>query len=148
MINSRNVDLTENSDFGKALNFNNIRIFDKDYFDSFKEYVKGGTKKNITSDEYDAYDTYIRIFGIHYHFTQFDYVFDKEWKFEKEIDEHCYRCGKPLRIPWRKNRGLCDECNADLLEKTPRISEPIDILSKCPWSKYTMQDSREMFSLR
>lgn len=145
MIKSLNVDLTEHSDFGETLKH---ILFYKEYLETFKEYVKNGAKSFLTNDEYDAINTYIKIFGIPYHFNQFDYVFDKKDKFEYEIEGHCYRCGKPLRIPWKMYRGLCYECNGDIDEKVPRASEPIDVLARCPWSKYVMRDSREILSLR
>lgn len=148
MIKARNVDLTEHSDFGELLNFNNIHIFCKEDFAAFKEHFKKGANSFMTNDEYDTIKTCIEIFGNPYHFNEFDYVFDKESQFKKEIYEHCYRCGKPLRLPWSEHRGLCDECNSDLDEKKTYVSEPIDILSRCPWSKYAMRDAREILSLR
>lgn len=148
MIKSRNVDLTEHSDFGKSLNFNNIDIFYKEDFSTIKEHLKKNGNPFITSDEYDAIKTYINFFGNPYHFNEFDYVFDKEMKFEKEIYEHCYRCGKTLRLPWRKQRGLCDKCNSDLDKEKKNAPEPIDLLSRCPWNKYCIRDQREILSLR
>ena len=39
---------------------------------------------------------------------------DDAWT--EEMRTHCQRCGKELRVPWKRNNGVCEECNS-ILEK-------------------------------
>lgn len=130
MITSRNIDLTENNDFGYEItflsdNFELIRIDD-------------GTPTSHANI----------IFGKRYHKNEYNCVFDVDRNYEKDIEQHCQCCGKPLRIPWIEYRGLCEKCDEYFYTKESRVSEPIDILAKCPWHKYAMSDSREVLSLK
>lgn len=130
MIISRNVDLTEYNDFGYEVSF---------LSDGF-ELIRIG--------EYDTPFSNNHIFGKRYHRNEYNRIFDVDRKFERDVAQHCYCCGKPLRIPWIKYGGLCEKCDGYLDTKVTRVSEPIDVLARCPWHKYEMSDSREVLSLK
>lgn len=137
---SRNIDLTEKGDFGSV------------YWDSFDDLVLSNQDIEIyrlnddspmSNETYHRIQRYYSLFGYRYHYNEFNKVFDKDGKFEKKVEEHCYCCGKPLRIPWKKSRGLCKECN-----KEYDVGDNRYIYGKMPWGKYVMNDSREILSLR
>lgn len=55
--------------------------------------------------------------------TPLDYDYDSENEkfdifpnlrkryFYEEDKEHCIRCGKVIRLPWKNYHGLCEECD-------------------------------------
>lgn len=136
---SRNIDLTEKGDFGSSQfdGFDSLILSNQEI-----EIYRMNDDKPMTNETYHRIRKYISLFGKRYHDNEFNIVFNKDGKFEKEIDEHCFCCGKPLRIPWDKNRGLCKECNKDY-DKDYRY-----IYGKMPWGDYVMNDSRDILSLR
>lgn len=148
MIKSTNIDLTENRDFGERFSFDtplNIQLSAREL-----NYVNGlYTNDRMSYEEYKLIKKYETIFGKIKHHDASDKVFDKDRRFNEEIEEHCYRCGKHLRIPWLKRQGLCKECNEDMDEKEQLVSNVVDVLQRCPWHKYKeLTDSREILQLR
>lgn len=143
---SRNIDLTEKGDFGSVHwgdSFDDLVLSNQDI-----EIYRLNDDSPMTNETYHRIQKYYSLFGYRYHYNEFNKVFDKDGKFEKEVEEHCYCCGKPLRIPWKKRRGLCEKCNKEYDDKEANNIVPFDILPRCPWSGYTMLDSREILSLR
>ena len=93
---STNIDLTENRDFSRA---------------NFQWLMQNGP--TISTDKYHSLSAKEKLFGIARH-ESID-VFrksDDEWA--EEMRTHCQRCGKELRIPWKRNRDVCEECNSIL----------------------------------
>ena len=101
---STNIDLTENRDFSRA-HFQwlvqNVQLIEN-----------GPT---MSTDMYHSLSAKEKLFGIARH-ESID-IFrksDEEWG--EEMRTHCQRCGNELRIPWKRNNGVCEECNS-ILEK-------------------------------
>ena len=93
---STNIDLTENRDFSRV------------HFQWLMQ-----NDPTISTDKYHSLSAKEKLFGIARH-ESID-VFrksDDEWA--EEMRTHCQRCGKELRIPWKRNRDVCEECNSIL----------------------------------
>ena len=95
---STNIDLTENRDFSRV-NFQwlmqNVPI--------------------ISTDRYHSLSAKEKLFGIARH-ESIDVFRKSDDAWAEEMRTHCQRCGKELRIPWKRNNGVCEECNS-ILEK-------------------------------
>ena len=101
---STNIDLTENSDFSRV-NFQWL-------MQNVRPIENGPT---MSTDMYRSLSAKEKLFGIARH-ESID-IFrksDEEW--DEEMRTYCQRCGKELRIPWKRNNGVCEECNS-ILEK-------------------------------
>lgn len=126
-----NIDLTEKADFGDVslilpadLNLDDI-----------------DTRNEMSTDEYDLLVWWEGIFGKKRHVNQ---KWDIFTRINLDVAEDpnalcCIRCGKVIRIPWKKyghrypweNYGLCFECNEKIETET---------WGKIPWS-HTMNNS-------
>ena len=101
---STNIDLTENRDFSRVhlqWLMQNVRLRENGHI--------------MSTDMYNSLSAKEKLFGIARH-ESID-IFrksDEEWG--EEMRTHCQRCGKELRIPWKRNNGVCEECNS-ILEK-------------------------------
>lgn len=95
---SDKIDLTENRDFrGKptiVIDINDVRL-----------------RESITNDEWEALSKHENIFGRKYHYTEMLDVFSDPESFEQEMREHCQRCGKLLRMPWKVRYDICERCD-------------------------------------
>lgn len=78
----------------------------------------------MTNEEYDGLIKWEKIFGRRQHKNQKNKIFDSETKFNKYWENTCYRCGKPIRVPWMGE--ICKNCN-NHLEKTSS--------DRIPWKK-------------
>ena len=101
---STNIDLTENRDFSRAhfqWLMQNVRLIEN-----------GPT---MSTDMYHSLSAKEKLFGIARH-ESID-IFCKSYEsWAEEMRTHCQRCGNELRIPWKRNNGVCEECNS-ILEK-------------------------------
>lgn len=42
---------------------------------------------------------------------EYNRIFERT-TFVKNLESHCYRCGKELKLPWKRNRmELCEQCS-------------------------------------
>lgn len=101
-----NIDLTSHGDFGN----NRINLIPQTplNYDDDSEY------NNMSTEEYEAILCYEKIFGEkkRHKNEKFD-IFPNLRKryFYEEDKEHCIRCGKVIRLPWKNYYGLCGECD-------------------------------------
>lgn len=101
---SINIDLTENRDFSRAhfqWLIQNVRPIEN-----------GPT---MSTDMYRSLSAKEKLFGIDRH-ESIDIFRKSDEAWAEEMRTHCQRCGKELRIPWKRNNGVCEECNS-ILEK-------------------------------
>lgn len=56
-----------------------------------------------------------KLFGIARH-ESIDLFRKSDDVWAEEMRTHCQRCGKELRIPWKRNKGVCEACN-NILER-------------------------------
>ena len=101
---STNIDLTENRDFS--------RVRFQWLMQNVRPIENGPT---MSTDMYHSLSAKEKLFGIaRYESIDIFRKSDEEWG--EEMRTHCQRCGKELRIPWKRNNGVCEECNS-ILEK-------------------------------
>ena len=82
----------------------------------------------MTVDEYAHIFRFETLFGKRRHKNEKNTVFDKEKRYINELETHCQRCGKELRLPWNGTMclvNLCKECNEVMNES----------LGKIPWKR-------------
>ena len=101
---STNIDLTENRDFSRV-NFQWL-------MQSVRPIENGPT---MSTDMYHSLSAKEKLFGIARH-ESIDVFRKSDEAWAEEMRTHCQRCGKELRIPWKRNNGVCEECNS-ILEK-------------------------------
>ena len=101
---STNIDLTENRDFS--------RVHFQWLMQNVRPIENGPT---MSTDMYRSLSAKEKLFGIaRYESIDIFHKSDEAWA--EEMRTHCQRCGKELRIPWKRNNGVCEECNS-ILEK-------------------------------
>lgn len=134
---SNRIDLTEHHDFGgghQRFRLNTLLV-DRWYDDDA-----------ISPDEYDHMVWWESIFGKFRHTNEKRTVFNKDEAYEKELRNYCQRCGKELRMPWKRFYDLCEECNYIVECDGERI----------PWKAYKKEGEEaspvtmasDLFSLR
>ena len=99
---SINIDLTENRDFSRV-NFQWL-------MQSVRPIENGPT---MSTDMYRSLSAKEKLFGIARH-ESIDIFRKSDDAWAEEMRTHCQRCGKELRIPWKRNNGVCEECNSIL----------------------------------
>ena len=137
---SLKVDLTENRDFSKQLYISNA-IISPEIMSSI---ISLRENDMMTNEEYFLISKYENIFGKkHVHINRAESIFNKEEKFEEEMRQHCQRCGKLLRIPWKRKHDLCIDCDYEL-ERQERC--------EIPWKEIKArnipEDDRDVLRLR
>ena len=137
---SLKVDLTENRDFSKQLYISNV-IISPEIMSSI---ISLRENDMMTNEEYFLTFKYENIFGKkHVHINRAEIIFNKEEKFEEEMRQHCQRCGKLLRIPWKRKHDLCIDCDYEL-ERQERC--------EIPWKEIKArnipEDDRDVLRLR
>ena len=100
-----NIDLTENRNFSG--NDHTIYI-DLPIDIPMDEY------QSMTPEQYEHLLWYESIFGRKRHLTEKRELFQLEWKELNELRKNCYRCGRPLRIPWNNFGGICRKCEEEM----------------------------------
>lgn len=114
---SDKIDLTENRDFrGKptiVIDINDVRL-----------------RESITNDEWEVLSKHENIFGRKYHYTEMLDVFSDPESYEQEMREHCQRCGKLLRMPWKVRYDICERCDEEINVVKPYTKR------KSPWPTY------------
>ena len=101
---STNIDLTENRDFS--------RVRFQWLIQNVRPIENGPT---MSTDMYRSLSAKEKLFGIARH-ESIDIFRKSDDAWAEEMRTHCQRCGKELRIPWKRNNGVCEECNS-ILEK-------------------------------
>ena len=101
---STNIDLTENRDFS--------RVRFQWLIQNVGPIENGPT---MSTDMYRSLSAKEKLFGIARH-ESIDIFCKSDEAWAEEMRTHCQRCGKELRIPWKRNNGVCEECNS-ILEK-------------------------------
>ena len=110
---NRKIDLTLHNDFsGGGAVITPIDDFDivvdKDIYDL----------RYMSTDDYERLLKYEKIFGRKRHFTDEMEVFMKSDEEYRSIRrDHCWRCGKKHRIPWKITGDLCEECEEKISRK-------------------------------
>ena len=99
---STNIDLTENRDFS--------RVRFQWLIQNVRPIENGPT---MSTDMYRSLSAKEKLFGIARH-ESIDVFRKSDDAWAEEIRTHCQRCGKELRIPWKRNRDVCEECNSIL----------------------------------
>ena len=99
---STNIDLTENRDFS--------RVRFQWLIQNVGPIENGPT---MSTDMYRSLSAKEKLFGIARH-ESIDVFRKSDDAWAEEMRTHCQRCGKELRIPWKRNRDVCEECNSIL----------------------------------
>ena len=99
---SINIDLTENRDF--------TRVRFQWLTQNVRPIENGST---MSTDMYRSLSAKEKLFGIARH-ESIDVFRKSDDAWAEEMRTHCQRCGKELRIPWKRNRDVCEECNSIL----------------------------------
>lgn len=125
-----NIDLTENRDFGGSFQITAMDIP-----------IELSEADNIMTLEY--YEKIIRresIFGKKRHTNGKHRIFGRT-TFVKNLESHCYRCGKELKLPWERNRmELCKQCS----DKVKHDNQYL----KFPWNYISIIRTDDLFNLR
>lgn len=100
---SRRVDLTEHMDFSMD-SFSDIRLVE----------IPDDEYELMTTEEYELLTWWEGIFGKKEHRNQKHEIFSKD--IFNELKAHCYRCGKPFRIPWDSIGGICRKCDGEIFD--------------------------------
>ena len=96
----RNIDLTEHGDFMPMQGFHDPLM-----------HVSYQIEYKMTPDEYGLWVIMERFFGKRMYENRKWTLFGAH-RLEKELKDHCGRCGKELRCPWKRLYfGLCKECD-------------------------------------
>ena len=99
---SANIDLTEHRDF--------ISHHVQWLIQNVGPIENGST---MSTDMYRSLSAKEKLFGIARH-ESIDIFRKSDEAWAEEMRTHCQRCGKELRIPWKRNRDICEECNSIL----------------------------------
>lgn len=119
-----NIDLTENRDFGGSFQITAMDIPDN----------------IMTLEDYDKIIRRESIFGKKRHTNGKHRIFGRT-TFVKNLESHCYRCGKELKLPWERNRmELCKQCS----DKVKHDNQYL----KFPWNCISIIRTDDLFNLR
>lgn len=121
---TENIDLTENRDFGGSFQITAMDIPDN----------------IMTLEDYDKIIRRESIFGKKRHTNGKHRIFERT-TFVKNLESHCYRCGKELKLPWERNRmELCKQCS----DKVKHDNQYL----KFPWNYISIIRTDDLFNLR
>lgn len=125
-----NIDLTENRDFG-----GNFQITAMDIPIELSE-----ADNIMTTEDYEKIIRRESIFGKKRHTNGKHRIFGRT-TFVKNLESHCYRCGKELKLPWERNRmELCKQCS----DKVKHDNQYL----KFPWNYISIIRTDDLFNLR
>lgn len=104
---SRRVDLTEHMDFSRGIigSFSDIQLVE----------IPDDEHEFMTTEEYEWLTWWEGIFGRKGHRNQKHEIFNSKATLN-ELKAHCYRCGKPFRIPWDSIGGICRKCDGEIFD--------------------------------
>lgn len=105
---SPKVDLTEHMDFNEGI-FSNIRLVE----------ISDDEQDLMSNEEYEWFIWWEGIFGRKEHRNQNHEILFKGAL--NELKAHCYRCGKPFRIPWDNIGGVCRKCNDEIFDPSHNL---------------------------
>ena len=121
---TENIDLTENRDFGGSFQITAMDIPDN----------------IMTLEDYDKIIRRESIFGKKRHTNGKHRIFGRT-TFVKNLESHCYRCGKELKLPWERNRmELCKQCS----DKGKHDNQYL----KFPWNYISIIRTDDLLNLR
>lgn len=121
---TENIDLTENRDFGGSFQITAMDI----------------PNNIMTLEDYDKIIRRETIFGKKRHTNGKHRIFGRT-TFVKNLESHCYRCGKELKLPWERNRmELCKQCS----DKVKHDNQYL----KFPWNYISIIRTDDLFNLR
>jgi hypothetical protein len=121
---SPKIDLTEHMDFsGGSINL----------MDTLIE-IPNDEYSLMSSDEYEWFIWWEGIFGRKGHRNQKHEIFNPDTDPFIRSKSHCYRCGKPFRIPWDNIGGVCRKCDSEMCDSVQAI----------PWKKYSSPRERDV----
>ena len=125
-----NIDLTENRDFGGSFQTTAMGIP-----------IELSEADNImTTEDYEKIIRRESIFGKKRHTNGKHRIFERT-TFVKNLESHCYRCGKELKLPWERNRmELCKQCS----DKVKHDNQYL----KFPWNYISIIRTDDLFNLR
>lgn len=125
-----NIDLTENRDFGGSFQITAMDIP-----------IELSEADNImTTEDYEKIIRRESIFGKKRHTNGKHRIFGRT-TFVKNLESHCYRCGKELKLPWERNRmELCKQCS----DKVKHDNQYL----KFPWNYISIIRTDDLFNLR
>ena len=125
-----NIDLTENRDFGGGFQITTMGIP-----------IELSEADNImTLEDYEKIIRRESIFGKKRHTNGKHHIFGRT-TFVKNLESHCYRCGKELKLPWERNRmELCKQCS----DKVKHDNQYL----KFPWNYISIIRTDDLFNLR
>lgn len=125
-----NIDLTENRDFGGSFQITTMAIP-----------IELSEEDNLmTLEDYEKIIRRESIFGKKRHTNGKHHIFGRT-TFVKNLESHCYRCGKELKLPWERNRmELCKQCS----DKVKHDNQYL----KFPWNYISIIRTDDLFNLR
>ena len=125
-----NIDLTENRDFGGSFQITAMGFP-----------IEMSEADNImTTEDYEKIIRRESIFGKKRHTNGKHRIFERT-TFVKNLESHCYRCGKELKLPWERNRmELCKQCS----DKVKHDNQYL----KFPWNYISIIRTDDLFNLR
>ena len=125
-----NIDLTENRDFGGSFQITAMDIP-----------IELSEADNImTLEDYEKIIRRESIFGKKRHTNGKHRIFGRT-TFVKNLESHCYRCGKEFKLPWERNRmELCKQCS----DKVKHDNQYL----KFPWNYISIIRTDDLFNLR
>ena len=88
----------------------------------------------MSTDEYEQLLWWESIFGRRGHRNQKHKIFNIDDDSFIRNMSHCYRCGKPFRVPWDNIGGVCRKCDSEICDSGHNI----------PWKKYQSQRERDI----
>ena len=93
----------------------------------------------MTLEDYDKIIRRESIFGKKRHTNGKHHIFGRT-TFVKNLESHCYRCGK-VKLPWERNRmELCKQCS----DKVKHDNQYL----KFPWNYISIIRTDDLFNLR
>jgi hypothetical protein len=131
----RNIDLTERGDFSNGVLAPQIESLSSDM-----EIRDLFSFQCMSNADYEKLQRYERFFGRKWHYTDYLDVFredESEWIERSKC--HCARCGKEIRIPWKRYGGLCYNCDSIFESRALPWQSPLSV---------DMDNGYDLFNLR
>lgn len=130
----QNIDLTENRDFRTR-----EAISGRDFYIPLYQFGE-----RLSRDAYESIRRKEHFFGGHPHENGRWYIFG-DHRLEKDLEEHCERCGKEIKSPWnRLYFGICKECDYVMRRELTSHRFPWYPSNKTPDNRNT----KEIFQLK